>query len=134
MLRDADLVGFVPVADLDRARPFYVGVLGLDVLEETPFACVVDAHGTRLRLTPSPEHRPSGSTVIGWAVSDIDATVTDLTGRGVVFERFDPLDHDDNGVWASPSGDRVAWFTDPDGNVLSLTQYASGRVAGQRNG
>jgi catechol 2,3-dioxygenase-like lactoylglutathione lyase family enzyme len=122
MLGSSDLVAFVATTDLDRARVFYGEVVGLPVIEQSPFACVFDANGTQLRVTPVNEIRTAPYTVLGWVVDDIVATVKALGAKGVTFERFVGIDQDDNGVWASPSGARVAWFTDPDGNVLSLTQ------------
>ncbi len=117
-------MGFIPVRDTAKARPFYEGTLGLTVIAETPFALVVDANGTLLRLTPVPELTPQTFTIAGWVVPDISATVGTLSGLGVRFLHFDALDQDDLGIWTTPNGDRVAWFTDPDGNTLSLTTFA----------
>jgi catechol 2,3-dioxygenase-like lactoylglutathione lyase family enzyme len=122
MLGSSDLVAFVATTDLDRARAFYSEVVGLSLVEESPFACVFDAHGTALRVTPVDEIRAAPYTVLGWVVDDIEATVRSLAGADVGFQRFTDMDQDDLGVWTSPSGARVAWFADPDGNVLSLTQ------------
>jgi catechol 2,3-dioxygenase-like lactoylglutathione lyase family enzyme len=122
VLDSSDLVAFVATTDLDRARAFYGEMLGLALVEESPFACVFDAHGTSLRVTPVDEIRTAPYTVLGWVVDDIAATVRSLIGAGVGFERFPGMDQDDLGVWTSPSKARVVWFTDPDGNVLSLTQ------------
>lgn len=122
MLGSSDVVAFVATTDLDTARAFYGEVLGLAVVEESPFACVFDAHGTQLRVTPVDEIRSAPYTVLGWVVDDIAAMVQALVHEGVRFERFAQMEQDDLGVWAAPSGARVAWFADPDGNVLSLTQ------------
>jgi catechol 2,3-dioxygenase-like lactoylglutathione lyase family enzyme len=122
MLGSSDLVAFVATTDLDRARDFYGGLLGLPLVEESPFACVFDAHGTSLRVTPVSEMRTAPYTVLGWAVDDIAATVRALGAAGVGLERFAGMDQDDRGVWTAPGGAQVAWFTDPDGNVLSVTQ------------
>jgi hypothetical protein len=122
MLRDAALVAFIPVSGISVARAFYESTLGLAVLEESPFALVVDANGTKLRLTPVAELRPQPFTVAGWEVADIDATVSELDVRGVTFKRFDGMQQRPNGVWQSPSGDLVAWFADLDDNILSLTE------------
>ncbi len=124
MLGSSELVAFVATTDLDRARAFYGGVLGLPLVEEGPFACVFDAHGTQLRVTPVAEILTAPYTVLGWAVVDIAATVRALGGAGVRFERFAGMEQDELGVWTAPGGARVAWFPDPDGNVLSLTQGA----------
>ena len=122
MLGSSDLVAFAASADLPRARAFYEGVLGLPVVEQDDFACVFDANGTMLRVTAVREVSPAGYTVLGWRVADIEAVVAGLSARGVAFSRFDGMEQDDNGIWTSPGGSKVAWFTDPDGNVLSLTQ------------
>jgi catechol 2,3-dioxygenase-like lactoylglutathione lyase family enzyme len=91
-------------------------------MEETPFALAFDAHGTRLRVTPVGEIKLAPYTVLGWAVDDIGATVRALSAAGVRFERFPGVEQDDIGEWLSPSGACVAWFSDPDGNVLSVSQ------------
>jgi len=122
MLGSSDLVAFAASADLPRARAFYEGVLGLPVVEQDDFACVFDANGTMLRVTAVREVSPAGYTVLGWRVADIEAATAGLSARGVAFSRFDGMDQDDNGIWTSPGGAKVAWFTDPDGNLLSLTQ------------
>jgi predicted enzyme related to lactoylglutathione lyase len=123
VLGDAALIGFIPVTDVDGARAFYESVLGLTVVDESRFALVLDAHGVMLRVTPVGEFRPQPFTIAGWAVADIDATVAELIARGVVFTHYDEMGQDERGIWTSPSGDRVAWFTDPDGNTLSLTGF-----------
>ena len=122
MLTTSDLIAFAPTTDLARARSFYETVLGLPVVTEDAYACVLDAHGTMLRLTAVPEVAHPGYTVLGWRVTDIGETVAGLAALGVRFARYDGMEQDAQGVWTTPSGDRVAWFSDPDGNVLSLTQ------------
>ena len=124
MLETCEVIAFAGSADLGRARAFYEQVLGLHVTEENDFACVFDANGTMLRVTAVAEVARPGHTVLGWRVSDIAAVVRGLTARGVAFLRYDGIDQDEHGVWTTPGGDRVAWFADPDGNVLSLTQFA----------
>jgi catechol 2,3-dioxygenase-like lactoylglutathione lyase family enzyme len=126
MLGSAPLMAFIPVTDIGAARGFYESTLGLRVLDESPFVLVVDANGTKVRITPVPDLRPQPFTIAGWEVADIGTTVEELTALGVVFNRYDGMDQRSNGVWASPSGDLVAWFVDPDGNTLSLTQFAPG--------
>jgi predicted enzyme related to lactoylglutathione lyase len=123
MLDSADLVAFAATTDLDRARVFYEQVLGLPVTEQTDLACVFDANGTMLRVTAVPEVARAGYTVLGWRVADITAAVRELSARGVTFLRFDGMDQDADGVWTSPGGGRIAWFADPDGNTLSVTQF-----------
>jgi catechol 2,3-dioxygenase-like lactoylglutathione lyase family enzyme len=122
MLDSSDLVAFVATTDLRRARAFYEQKLGLLVLEHNDFACVVDANGTMLRVTKVPEVARAGYTVLGWRVRDIAASVRDLAARGVTFLRYAGMSQDQDGIWTAPSGARVAWFADPDGNTLSLTQ------------
>ena len=124
MLEDAPYIAFVAATDLSRSRTFYEGTLGLRCTEENPIACVFNAGGTTLRVAAVPELTPAAYTVAGWQVDDIAVAVRELTGRGVSFLRFDGMDQDDLGVWTAPSQAKVAWFNDPDGNVLSLTQLA----------
>jgi catechol 2,3-dioxygenase-like lactoylglutathione lyase family enzyme len=124
MLESCDLIAFVAAADLDRARAFYEGVLGLPVTVHSDFACVFDANGTMLRVTAVPAVARPGYTVLGWRVTDITTVARDLVARGVTFLRFDGMNQDEDGIWTTPGGDRVAWFADPDGNTLSLTQFA----------
>jgi catechol 2,3-dioxygenase-like lactoylglutathione lyase family enzyme len=122
MLDEADVVAFVGTADAARARPFYEQVLGLRLLADEPSALVFDGNGTTMRVQKLPELAPAAHTVLGWQVGDLAAAVDVLAGRGVVFRRYERLVHDHRGIWRSPSGAQVAWFADPDGNVLSLTQ------------
>ena len=122
MLESSELVAFVAATDLRRARAFYEQTLGLPVLEHDDFACVLDAHGTTLRVTAVREVARGGYTVLGWRVTDIVAAVRDLAARGVTFLRYAGMNQDEHGIWTAPSGAQVAWFTDPDGNVLSITQ------------
>jgi catechol 2,3-dioxygenase-like lactoylglutathione lyase family enzyme len=124
MLASAELVAFVPVADLGRARAFYETVLGLPCVDASGFACVFDCAGTTLRATLVEGFRPAAFTVLGWAVADLPAVAEALADRGVTMERYDGVEQDDRGVWTTPDGDLVAWFKDPDGNTLSLTQPA----------
>jgi catechol 2,3-dioxygenase-like lactoylglutathione lyase family enzyme len=123
-LDDGRLIAFVPTTDLARARAFYAETIGLRVAEESPFACVFDANGTMLRLTPVRKLQRVRYTVLGWGVDDITTTVAALAAAGVGFVRYRGMDVDAAGIWTSPGGDRVAWFEDPDGNLLSLTQFA----------
>jgi len=122
VLARASFVAFLPAADLSRARAFYERTLGLALLEETPYACVFDAGGTPLRITRVDEVIAAPYTVAGWEVADVTAAVADLAAHHVSVRRYDGLEQDDDGIWEAPSGTRVAWFADPDGNVLSLSQ------------
>jgi len=125
ILGTGKLVAFAATTDFARARTFYEGVLGLRLAsDETPFALVFDANGTMLRVTKVSEHNPAPYTVLGWDVGDIEGAVDHLTALGVAFLRFPGMnDNDPHGIWNAPSGARVAWFKDPDGNVLSLTEF-----------
>lgn len=118
-----DLIGFVSTTDTERARQFYGEVLGLELRSESPFALVFDANGTMLRVTRADELALAPYTVLGWRVADIAQAVADLSRRGVAFLRFEGMSQDVLGIWTTPGGDRVAWFKDPDGNTLSVTQF-----------
>ena len=122
-LASSSLVAFVGVCDPDRAKRFYRDTLGLRLVsEELPFALVFDVQGTMLRVTVVPEVKPAKFTVLGWKVPDIQAAVSSLEEEGVEFQRYAGLQQDGLGIWTSPRGARVAWFHDPDGNILSVTQ------------
>ena len=116
------LVASVGTEDLERSHAFYGEVLGLRRVETTPFANVYDAGGTTLRVTLVDRAARVPYTVLGWTIPDMAAAMDDLATRGVAFERYEGLDQDAAGVWTAPGGARIAWFRDPDGNVLSLTQ------------
>lgn len=122
MLVDFEPIPFVPTTDLPRARTFYLDVLGLDFVEESPFALVVRSGSTVIRVTPVDSPIVQTHTILGWSVPDIDSQITDLASRGVIPIRYPGMDQNDLGIWLSPSGAQVAWFRDPDGNTLSLTQ------------
>src|SRR3954466_2242247 len=122
MLASAELVAFVPVADLGRARRFYESTLGLLCVDASGFACVFDCAGTTLRVTLVEGFRPGAHTILGWAVGDLPATVRYLADRGLTLERYDGVEQDDPGIWTTPAGDRVVGFKDVDGKKLSLTQ------------
>ena len=123
MLRTAKVVTFVATRDAARALKFYRDTLGLHLVEETPFAIVFDLNGIMLRVTPVHELVPAQYTVLGWDVADVVATVKNLSAAGVIFSRYPGLQQDEHGIWTSPSGARIAWFHDPDGNTLSLTEF-----------
>ena len=123
MLAAHRFVGFLLISDAARAKEFYCDLLGLPVLHEDDFAVVVDAGGTQLRLSVvSAVPEPAGTSA-GWLVDDVSASVRALEAAGISFERFPGMDQDADGVWRpSPDVGGVAWFRDPDGNRLSLTQ------------
>jgi catechol 2,3-dioxygenase-like lactoylglutathione lyase family enzyme len=116
-------VAFVATRDPSRAKKFYRDTLGLPLISEDDFALVFDAAGTMLRVTRVQELAAAKYTVLGWQVRDIEQTVKDLQKAHVTLERFPGMQQDELGIWDSPSGARVAWFKDPDGNTLSITQF-----------
>ncbi len=124
MLSNNKIVALVPITDADQARSFYVDKLGLRFVSDDGFAVVVDANGNQVRLTKMKEVKPQPFTVLGWETNDIAADIRELQEKGVVFERFhDFMKQDELGVWTAPDGTKVAWFKDPDGNILSLSQH-----------
>jgi hypothetical protein len=122
MLANETLKAFVPTVKPAEAKLFYGDVLGLKLLSEYNYALEFDANGTLLRVITVPELTPHAFTALGWNVKDIKASITALNGKGVYCEKFDFMEQDDLGIWLSPSGAKVAWFKDADGNVLSLTE------------
>jgi len=122
MLNDQELMAFVATDRASDALPFYRDVLGLRFIADEPYALVFQAGAVTLRIQKVESHDPLPYTTLGWKVLDIATTVAALRDHGVVCERFPGMAQDELGIWASPSGARVAWFKDPDGNVLSLTQ------------
>jgi catechol 2,3-dioxygenase-like lactoylglutathione lyase family enzyme len=121
MLAGSPLFAFVATTDLERAAAFYGDTLGLEILERTPYAVVLDAAGTTVRLTLVEELSPQPFTVLGWLVDDLEAVVAGLAGAGVRPLRYDGMAQDAAGIWTAPGGARILWFRDPDGNTLSLT-------------
>jgi catechol 2,3-dioxygenase-like lactoylglutathione lyase family enzyme len=125
MLSNNKIVALVPITDGDKARSFYVDQLGLKFLSDDGFAIVLDANGNMVRLTKMKEVKPQPFTVLGWETADIAADIRQLQDKGVIFERFpDHMKQDELGIWAAPDGTKVAWFKDPDGNILSLSQHS----------
>ena len=123
MLTQNELVAFSATTDAPRALAFYKDVLGLRLVADEPWAIVFDAAGTMLRIQKAPEHTPAKHTLLGWKVADIAQAMAGLAERGVVFEQYPWMQQDAAGVWTTPDGVKIAWFKDPDGNVLSLTQF-----------
>lgn len=124
MLNTARLMAFAATADADRARVFYEQILGLKFISQDHFAVAFDANGTPLRIAVVEKVAPVPYTVLGWQVMDITITVQVLITAGVQFERFPFMTQDAFEIWDAPGGDRVAWFKDPDGNLLSVSQHA----------
>ena len=125
MLSQCSLIGFIPTGDAERARQFYVETLGFDVVSQDQFATVVRAGGSNIRIVNVGTFTPMPFTILGWEVADIAVAAATLTTSGVVFSRYPFLEQDEAGIWTAPSRDRVAWFQDPDGNTLSLSQHVS---------
>ena len=122
MHKEAKLIGFVATHDAKKAREFYESTLGLKFVSGDDFALVFDANGTMLRVQKVQHVEPHSYTALGWEIADIRKDVAELSNRGVRFNRYEGMDQDQLGIWTSPAGARVAWFNDPDGNILSLTE------------
>ncbi len=122
MLAEKKLKAFVPTIMPEKAKLFYQDILGLKLLSEDNYALEFDANGTLLRVIIVNQLKPHVFTVLGWNVDDISATIKSLNEKRIVCEKYDFLEQDDLGVWIAPGGAKVAWFKDPDGNVLSLTE------------
>jgi len=117
------LIGFVPTTDSNRSRQFYEGKLGFKFVSDDQFALVIQAGESMIRIAKAGKFTPAQYTVMGWEVTDIDAMVKWLSERGVIFEKYPFVQDQKQGIWTTPNGDKVVWFKDPDGNVLSLSQH-----------
>jgi catechol 2,3-dioxygenase-like lactoylglutathione lyase family enzyme len=123
MLGKSDVMAFLATTQPENARAFYCDVLGLRFEEDSPFALVVRTANATLRIQKVQAFTPLPFTALGWRVENVRATANQLLSKGVQFERFEAIRQDDLGIWLSHSGAMVCWFKDPDGNVLSLTQF-----------
>jgi catechol 2,3-dioxygenase-like lactoylglutathione lyase family enzyme len=123
MLGSANIIAFVPTKDADKARDFYEGVLGLRFVNDDGFALVLNANGIMIRVAKMKDFTPAPFTILGWQVSEIENVVRSLQKKGVHFEIFGFFKQDELGIWTAPTGDKVAWFKDPDGNLLSVSQH-----------
>jgi catechol 2,3-dioxygenase-like lactoylglutathione lyase family enzyme len=123
MLGSTNIVAFIPTKDAEKARAFYEGVLGLRFVKDDGFAMVLDANGIMVRIAKMQEFAPAQFTILGWQVSGIEAMARALQAKGVHFEIFGFFKQDELGIWTAPTGDKVAWFKDPDGNILSISQH-----------
>ncbi len=126
MLSKSEIIAFVGARDLSRAKQFYHGTLGLSLDDDGQIALVFRSKNAMLRVTKVEELNPATYTVLGWKVDNIAREVRELMQRGVVFERYPGLPQDGLGIWTTEDGSKVAWFKDPDGNTLSLTQFGKG--------
>ena len=123
VLSNAKLMAFLATTDAARCTVFYRDTLGLRMSEDSAYALVFDANGVKVRVQKVQQAVVPPYTALGWKVSNIATTVTELAAEGVQFERFEGLPQDDLGIWKSPTGAQVAWFKDPEGFILSLTQF-----------
>jgi catechol 2,3-dioxygenase-like lactoylglutathione lyase family enzyme len=125
MLNKSQFINFVATSNATKAQEFYEKVLGLTFVSGDQFALVFEADGIMLRIQKVDKVNPQGYTVLGWKVSDIKQEVVKLTKQGVQFARYEGMNQDKNGIWTAPSKAKIAWFADPDGNILSLTEFHS---------
>ena len=123
MLAANRIVGFVPTTDSKAAREFYEKKLGFEFVSDDQFALVMKAGETTIRIAKAAKFTPAPYTVLGWEVKDIEAVVGWLAQRGVTFEKYPFVQDQKGGIWTTPNGDKVAWFKDPDGNILSVSQH-----------
>jgi catechol 2,3-dioxygenase-like lactoylglutathione lyase family enzyme len=123
MLSNNPIIAFIPTTDAARARTFYEGLLGLRFISDDNFALVMDANGTTVRIVRTGEFTPQPFTILGWEVDDIETIVPQLTVKGLDFTRYDFIPQSPAGIWTAPGGSKVAWFKDPDGNTLSVSQH-----------
>ena len=122
MLASSKIIGFALTKDYDRARAFYEGKLGLQFVSLDQFALVMKAGESMIRISKVPDFTPIRSTVLGWEVQNIETAVASLKKQGVAFEKYPFIQDAELAIWTAPTGDKVAWFKDPDGNVLSVSQ------------
>jgi len=123
MLNKSKLINFIAAKDPEKARKFYEVTLGLKFVSGDQFALVFEVKDTMLRIQIVEEVNPHRYTSLGWEVTDLVNDISELTQRGVKFARYEGMGQDEKGVWRAPSGAKVAWFTDPAGNILSLTEF-----------
>jgi catechol 2,3-dioxygenase-like lactoylglutathione lyase family enzyme len=123
MLAAGKIVGFVPTKDYDKARAFYEGKLGFEFVSLDQYALVVSVGGHKIRIAKIPNFTPLQGTLLGWEVQNIEAVVNWLKDRGVITEKYPFAQDRELGIWTTPNGDKVAWFKDPDGNILSVAQH-----------
>lgn len=128
MLADSPAVAFLAVSDMKKARAFYEDVLGLKIVSDDQWAVVAEAGGVTIRITQPPERAIGNYTTLGFNVDAIRDKMAALKARGVSFEHYPWFGdaQDKEGLWTTPGGDMVAWFKDPDGNLLSLSEHPNG--------
>jgi catechol 2,3-dioxygenase-like lactoylglutathione lyase family enzyme len=123
MLTTGKMVGFLTTTDYEKARAFYETTLGFEFVSLDQFALALRAGPNMIRISKSETFKPAQGTVLGWEADDIRAVVEWLLSRGVVTEKYAFVPDQELGIWTAPSGDQVAWFKDPDGNVLSISHH-----------
>jgi catechol 2,3-dioxygenase-like lactoylglutathione lyase family enzyme len=123
MLNSSKMTGFVLTKDYDKARAFYEGKLGFEFVSLDQFALVMKTEQNMIRISKVADFTPLQSTVLGWDVEDIAAVAKWLAGRGVATEKYPFVQDKELGIWSAPGGAKVAWFKDPDGNVLGMGQH-----------
>jgi catechol 2,3-dioxygenase-like lactoylglutathione lyase family enzyme len=121
-LASQKIMAFAATANPAKAKAFYCDTLGLHLISEDGFALAFDVQGVMLRVTTVQKVAVAPYTVLGWQVEDIAATAKALQQAGVEFQRYKGLAQDELGIWQAPGGTQVAWFQDPDGNTLSITE------------
>jgi catechol 2,3-dioxygenase-like lactoylglutathione lyase family enzyme len=126
MVKLSPMVGFLVTTHPDAAKKFFTEMLGFRLLTDDMFALAFDANGAMLRVGKAQTFVAAENTVLGWEVDDIRQAVSELSERGVTFQRYPSMQPDEFGIVTFPNGDRVAWFKDPEGNVLSLSQHVVG--------
>lgn len=124
MARLGSMIGFIPTRNGDAARIFYEKKVGLQFISDDQFAIVFQSGANMIRVSRTGSFTPAPFTILGWHSLQIERDVREMTARGIVFERYDYLEQDDMGIWIAPGGAKVAWFKDPDGNTLSISQHA----------
>ncbi len=117
------LIGFVPITDGERSKAFYADVLGLEFVQDDGFALVFRSGENMVRMVRMPSVTPAQFTILGWEAELIEDDVKALAAKGIEFIRYSFFEQDALGIWTAPNGDKVAWFADPDGNVLSLSKH-----------
>jgi len=123
MIFDGAVIGFIPTRDAERARAFYERSLGMRFVSDDQFALVMEGNGTTVRIVRVGDFSPQQFTVMGWEVKGIGEVVERLVAAGVEMQRYGLTGQGEDGVWAAPGGAKVAWFKDPDGNVLSVSEH-----------
>ncbi len=121
LLQSAKIFSYIPTKNFERAKRFYGSVLGLSHVSTDDFALVFESGGIRIRVVRVPDFMPSPIAILGWQVDDLEKSVTALNANGVICERWPGIKQDAAGIWDEPGRPRVAWFKDPDGNVLSVS-------------